>query len=159
MLHFMCLFRNPLHYFGTLENKFIVMWDCINIVVIVVVVFVVSNNDASILYTLLHAVICLYTDQQLVVVLVLGPGSGPGPATSTCPHRQTHTPCQVDALVAAAAPVMTGWKPPPGWVSGWRPGSTPQPDSSGGMKTKRVASWLEGFELNRRDECPESWSG
>lgn len=121
MLHFMCLFSNPLHYFGTLEKMFIVIWDCINTVVIVVVV--VSNNDASIfsfkfLPTFLHAVVCFYTDQQLVLVLVLGPGSGPGPATSTCPPRQTHTPCQVDALVAAAAPVMTGWKPPPGWRLG-----------------------------------------
>lgn len=43
-------------------------------------------------------------------------------------------------------------------VSGWRLGSAPRPDSSGGLKTKRVASRPEGFKLNMRDECPESRS-
>lgn len=43
-------------------------------------------------------------------------------------------------------------------VTGWSLGSTPQPDFSGGLKTKRVAKWSKALRLNKRCECWEACS-
>lgn len=95
----------------TLEDNFIIICKCI-----ITVVVVESNNDA-LNFSFKPLFTCCF-------LFLHRPGArsgsvpGPGPGTSTCPLTPNRTPCQVDALAAAAAPVMTGWKPPSGWCLG-----------------------------------------